>query len=963
MAGGARVPYLGPAVKTGERVPYLGDTTTAPTHHGGGGLFGGIKHAAGSVGHVVAKTTSGLASDFENLPEGLVQVGGGIGQDAEALAARAGSGTSIDKAALAKDPKVFGNTRTIGREQIHQTAESFEHPLRHPDQTLLNTVAIASGGAGALAKAGDIGARAGLIADTSRLANLGKATDLTAPDFAARAGQDGTDVVIKRSSTKPLTKGAQVLVNKGMNALPHDAPVLGSDARIVRTLAKEPTRSAARMTIAQQPFEEAFNKLTNPEKVAWHLKAQAVHPDDYKTFLEGQKNPSPGTLKLLSDPKVARAFDHPTPRLQSALDEGRKLSDHLGAMKVAAGHVSESAVAERPYQLLRQVNGAEVKSLTADNAERLAGRDAAVEKGHLGWVDKPGRDIPTLAKELADSGHEQPFYVPHSDQTKSTGVYRNKPPSGFSAPPLSGTTKQNLGVLARQGKLALHENPLLHEWTKMRGHVEAQQLHDALVEHAAELPKGQPLPQGYEYLKINRGESSASHTEQIGSRFEHAIDPKFVDNTFTRDEHDPDIATGKGDSRLVVPSKVKEIVADRQVKTPGKLYRMLYQKPSSLWKHVIIGLRPASAANITVGNSVLGLLQSAPGHGVEAWLNQVLPGLRGSKVTDATMNDVFPEQKLGTFGRSVSGADRGRVSRALHEKAPRAMNVASKAYQGVMPATIKYESVLRRAMVEGWAKHTPEVRAAMKEHGGDINAALHDIAKSHPQIINDISKKTDDALGDYHSYNAAERTIQQLIPFYGWDRHVVRSLARMFKEQPLRMAAVGHTGQIGQEKDQGLGALPSFLHGAIKLPGLPKFMGPENGRTPLLDTRSLNPFATAADLAGILGSKGSSEIASGLNPFVQSGIEQLTGSSLLTGAPLPKSAVGQNVPSKLWKIAEGTAEGVPQVTLAKAAMQGPQSKPNSLYQNDWQSLLAQILGAKIKKTNLSIAHGEAHRGR
>ena len=178
---------------------------------------------------------------------------------------------------------------------------------------------------------------------------------------------------------------------------------------------------------------------------------------------------------------------------------------------------------------------------------------------------------------------------------------------------MSGASKQDLGILATQGRLALTENPLLREWTKLRGATEAQGIHDALVHHAAELPNGEPLPHGYEYLKINRGAASAPYTDRIGGEFEHALDPKFVQDTFTRDGADPFIRESEnGTARLVVPSTVKKVLEGRQVSQPG----MLYQTPSSVWKHLAIGLRPASFVNISAGNSVLGLFAV----GAAAWV-------------------------------------------------------------------------------------------------------------------------------------------------------------------------------------------------------------------------------------------------------------------------------------------------------------------------------------------------------
>jgi hypothetical protein len=183
------------------------------------------------------------------------------------------------------------------------------------------------------------------------------------------------------------------------------------------------------------------------------------------------------------------------------------------------------------------------------------------------------------------------------------------------------------------------------------------------------------------------------------------------------------------------------------------------------------------------------------------------------------------------------------------------------------------------------------------------------------------------------------------------------------QERPVVSALGANLGAQAARNDQGLGPLPSFLEGAIKIGHLPGFMGPLEGRTALWDTKSLNPFATGADLLKLFGSGHvSDEIAGSLNPIVRASIEQLTGTSLLTGAPMRKSQRGKNLPGMALKVGE-SAFSVPQLALAEALLGGTPNRPGSLYRSDWQSQLAAILGARIKKTNISTAQGEAARGR
>src|SRR2546428_6713135 len=98
-------------------------------------------------------------------------------------------------------------------------------------------------------------------------------------------------------------------------------------------------------------------------------------------------------------------------------------------------------------------------------------------------------------------------------------------------------------------------------------------------------------------------------------------------------------------------------------------------------------------------------------------------------------------------------------------------------------------------------------------------------------------------------------------------------------------------GQRGNEQqNQTLGELPSYMQGDIRLGHLPGVFGPvDAGRTPVLQTHSLNPFNTAADLgelaaALVHGKAGahSDLLASGPNPLLQGIIKPMTGRSLPT---------------------------------------------------------------------------------
>jgi hypothetical protein len=744
---------------------------------------------------------------------------------------------------------------------FHGKLGQFGHELyAHPLQPILDAATVATlGGAGA-AKAGEILDQAGMLSDTSRLTRLGKASDLKVPDFGA-----GEDIVVKQSSRNPVIRLRQESVNDLLNKLPSETPVFGSTARAVRALSREPERVAARLQGDAQKATQTFGRLTKPERVAWHLKARGLTPAQYADHLAttGVKV-SPATLKALSSKEVARLVANPSENLRAALDAGRSLSDKLTALRVAGGHLDELTALESPYRHLRFASGAKV-----------------TENGIEG-----GKSVEQLMKEIDAKGGEHPFHVPDSAHTPGLRGRFSSRPSGFAAPEQG--VKQSRGILFSKGLINFNDNSLVRDYRSFASQARAQLLHDELVKHAAVVPKGEPIPHGYEELKLNRGQASAPYTQRAAAPLEHELSqPTLRDRLAELSRQHLDEMNPEEQHRLVVPSQVRKLVEDGASRPyRSTLRKLAFDQPTNVWKHLILGLRPAFFGNITIGNSILGALQMAPGRfGIHGWLNQVVPGaerLFGPKLSEETMKEVFPEQAYGTFGHDVGFSPNA------------GLRTGQKIYQGVMPATIAYENVLRRAMAEGWAKADPEVQALMRQNGGDVNAALREIAKTKPQIINGISRRVDDALGNYRTYNRLERALKAVVPFYGWNRHLTSSVARLALERPQVLDALYQTGQEGKPlADAILAALPKYLQGSIGV-HLPKWLGGEPGMQQLLTMQSLNPFNTIVDEGNMAAAPfhkaGASSDAFPLNPYAEAAIEQLTGTNLLTGHPLRGNA-------------------------------------------------------------------------
>src|SRR5215831_6658937 len=154
-----RTPYLGPSGGSQTRTPYLGQPA-APAHHGGG-LFGGITH-------FVSKTASDLEHAAINAPAGAYK----LAKDVVA------PGTHPSWATLGQE---WANVLQHPLREVHaehdplktdvqgivsSTAETIQHPLRHPGYTALFALPALSGAAkfGIAAREGATGAEAGSFA-------------------------------------------------------------------------------------------------------------------------------------------------------------------------------------------------------------------------------------------------------------------------------------------------------------------------------------------------------------------------------------------------------------------------------------------------------------------------------------------------------------------------------------------------------------------------------------------------------------------------------------------------------------------------------------------------------------------------------------------------------------------------------------------------------------------------------
>ena len=169
-----------------------------------------------------------------------------------------------------------------------------------------------------------------------------------------------------------------------------------------------------------------------------------------------------------------------------------------------------------------------------------------------------------------------------------------------------------------------------------------------------------------------------------------------------------------------------------------------------------------------------------------------------------------------------------------------------------------------------------------------------------PLFLREVRHGTDMVAGNYRDFTTFERQLRNVImPFYAWTRHSALFTKRMVQERPLTTNILANLGNYGYEEVLERGGLPEWLLESLPMP---QFLENILDLNPLADNRvnvgGVMPFGTfgstvAAGSNIAFGKQfGSHQASDFLNPFFKTAIEQQTGMSLLTGAPIEDKGLG-----------------------------------------------------------------------
>lgn len=694
---------------------------------------------------------------------------------------------------------------------------------------------------------------------------------------------------------------------------------------------------------------------------------QALSSDE---LLAGGLRPG-SDLSAVRTRLLGRRYDQLT-RLAAQYDRALARVTHLeqrlpelpstGRQSVEAARVAQarSDIASR-----LQAGRAELERLAAVE-EALAGEQGLVRPGIVG-----GPDVQDLMAEIQAAGRPLPVYVPDTAQLNKRGMFGRG--RGATSAPRS-PVHRSAGMLFRIGQLALEPDVLSPEYLRSVVYAHYTDLHDALLEAARPVFRGDTLGDGEVWVRRLPGER-IGYAEQTRGVHRKSIQELVPDPSKPHKGQLAELKLTSGDEgdalldhgrRYAVPERLARRFESEFSASHTAAGRFL-QNFTTVWRALVLGLRVGFLTNNIVGNHLLFALRYAGPAGIHAYINAIRRE-HGDSVAGALlrrhplpapqrrafMEEHFPEQVAGNLiDTQLPNTRTGRVARKLS--------------LGLVPADRAVEQTLRRAAVEVELRKSPEFRRAARELAGsklvkampsqtrEFETIAHKALAENPDLQRRVSNSVNDALGDFLSLSEFEkRTVRAFFPFYAWYRAITLIVGRLALDNPLRADILAKLSEIGaQTRNDQLGPLPSFLQGAIPI-----------GGDRLINSGGLNPIGTIA---------GEGQALRALGPgATPEQVQALVGMSnpLLGGA----LAEYKRATDRSYGRAGGSAYGIPGDILAAIGQALPQYRlgraaigkaPDSkLYTNSaLERELSSFLGIPLREINRAIAAEQARQGR
>lgn len=748
-----------------------------------------------------------------------------------------------------------------------------------------------------------------------------------AQKLTVKGVKDQPDTIAgKALSRNPVIRKRQELVDRLMKSLPADTPLLGEFARYGRELSKLKRKDAMRLERKLLPYQRSYRSLKGPERSAYDLLVRYPLPRLLDKQIEAWRagdEVGQAFAEAVSNPKVRAFYDQPTERMLKVRAE----AEGAGALMAEVLGLDPEVVSQRPFLQMRMASGGDFKG---------------------GDVLEGGDSVEALRAELDAAGRPHPIYDPDTAAITPSPFSASRAAGGGKARPQRiGETRQSHGVLAQLGQLALGLDTLTPAFMRTMRYSLYKDLYEGLLASAVRVPKdGARLADGYEWVRQPRGKSGSETipytTKTRGQHLDDLVDdlPDVEDvaaykDAFTTKSNDGTLAEENG-HYLMVPSKTARQTVGEFTRS-GRVLYWLIEKPTKIWRALVLNLRPAWLVNNIVGNHLLVAMRYFGPRLLDSYARSVREIGKADSAFVKLVEEHFPEQAGGTFidTQLPAAGKTGRVAKVVGG--------------GLAPADRATEAALRRTAIRSELKRSPEVKARLREMRGEkdrFEKAAQLALDENPGLAREISDGVNKALGDFLSLSSFERTyVRSLFPFYAWYKAITKIVIDLPLESPMRadlLVKLGEVGAEGQDPEY-----PSSLRGLIGIgePGA-------DGRERVFDTSRPNPYTTVTQLG--------ENVAGSVNPF-GAGIAR----ALLGPSKYDQVTVGQAARGAVSGFKDAGYAGLPQVRLLEALgvnmpgytlSKGSPDKP-TLYDRGAREELLRFLGVAGGRISPERARG------
>lgn len=393
----------------------------------------------------------------------------------------------------------------------------------------------------------------------------------------------------------------------------------------------------------------------------------------------------------------------------------------------------------------------------------------------------------------------------------------------------------------------------------------------------------------------------------------------------------------------------------------------LIHKPTMAWKSAVIGYTPRTITNNAIGNWFLYASRELPSANGLYAISDAFRFRFGSKIDGEAL---FPKNHWIYRYFADEYADQFGVGNEMVKFGDTSWKRRAKVGPFYAVQAAIAERPLRVATIYKALRDMPEVQAMIREQRAKgyrgskaVDRGIEKALAKRPDLRDEAAQSSRRLAGDYITMSEGEKFVRDIVPFYLWNRHILKTTGNMFAEQPVRLALASQLSELGIEETENLlGEIPEFLRGAIPLAALG--FGDRTGRKNIMLTASLNPFATVGELAEsvdafVTGSGRRGAAVAQLNPFLVGGFESTFEVNALTGNPSPREG------GIAGDVALRTLLNLPQVKLADAlTAPDTQTTPagnDYLYARDNRSPLSSFLGIPIRDVSSETASALAQK--